>query len=199
MDSREPEKTIVVVDPSNASDEVDQDREYGCKYCQKKFSNKQALGGHQNAHKLERAMEKNVREIQQNHFGYFGGAVAYPGMSGPFLGSYNRSHEYLNRTMYRAAYPNHQIHNHFRHNPARPVLGFNNVYPTTGMVAPVGRMPSAPRAPFPGQTSLPNQGGFNARFFPLEPASPNGGRPRPDSNGSTHPVEDSGLDLTLKL
>ncbi|KAL0404769.1 UNVERIFIED_CONTAM: Zinc finger protein 2 [Sesamum radiatum] len=206
--------------PVNAAE---QEREYGCKYCHKKFSNKQALGGHQNAHKVERAMEKSAREMHESQFGYMGGNPSYSAMnSHPFLASYNRSHDFMSR-----AVGNQPFYPPVQHGTSIHIGGAYNARPGTagepyarrpvaGLNYPGGWTASVPRTPQFAHPSYVQNYALNRRFatfgagsssgrppFAEGPSSFAGARPRPDRNpvggGNNQQDEDPDIDLSLKL
>ncbi|XP_051138684.1 zinc finger protein JAGGED-like [Andrographis paniculata] len=200
------------------------ERQYSCNYCEKKFKSKQALGGHQNAHKLERAIEKNARNFQQAPFGYFSwsGLPYNAGMRPvmPVLGVYNRSHQ---EQQILSQYPG----SHFRFNslpaiqlissmappflpcvtlppPPSPSLGCNNPFPESPTV---GRS----IVPFLGlgsSSASRNQVFMNLQGFGSGLSSNTGVARQgsefslvaPGNDGANcSERNDSGLDLTLKL
>ncbi|KAL2482805.1 uncharacterized protein Fot_44249 [Forsythia ovata] len=86
-----------------------EERVYSCRYCHKKFSNKQAFGGHQNAHKIERFVQRNAQEGRELNFGYTRNS-SYCGMTSPTSpGAFNSATQILDRSIINRSYHSEYI------------------------------------------------------------------------------------------
>ncbi|PIN20530.1 hypothetical protein CDL12_06772 [Handroanthus impetiginosus] len=67
-------------------------RVFSCNYCRRKFFSSQALGGHQNAHKLERTLAKKSRELTHVGSSHLRSGSSYGPVHGPGTGLDHQRH-----------------------------------------------------------------------------------------------------------
>ncbi|CAL0313621.1 unnamed protein product [Lupinus luteus] len=69
---------------------IPKEQQFSCKFCDKKFSNSQALGGHQNAHRRERIISRMNKEFAMGTFGHGAHMCPYSSMANrhPFRDSH---------------------------------------------------------------------------------------------------------------
>ncbi|KAK9665736.1 hypothetical protein RND81_14G132500 [Saponaria officinalis] len=106
-------------DNENDNDNTGVGRTYECNYCKRGFTNAQALGGHMNIHRKEKAKFKK----QQNNYSYFSSSPSFlcKNHNEGLLSSYNYNYNYNN-------YNNSNYNNPSFTPQIRSIYGANDFY-----------------------------------------------------------------------
>ncbi|XP_019186454.1 PREDICTED: leucine-rich repeat extensin-like protein 1 [Ipomoea nil] len=117
------------------------EREFSCKYCDRKFNNKHALGGHQNAHRTERAMDLTAKRTRRGDFMNYFPFSPFLGVSHLLAGAGGQVN-YLNQAPSMPPYflPGHPIPSPEIPAPRPPPYA----YPFSPAVSETGPLPSRP-------------------------------------------------------